>query len=134
MEYRPWHRQYDYNMPTTIRYPQIAAQDLLQIPANAHPNKPAIAFADTEITSVQLRKYVLRMANVLVALGVQKGDRIGIHLPNCPQFLISYYAVLSCGAIVVNLNPAEFSLAGTGIKPPASVHREARQKHRAEGP
>ncbi|MBI5967192.1 MAG: AMP-binding protein, partial [Deltaproteobacteria bacterium] len=39
------------------------------------------------------------------ALGVQKGDRVGIHLPNCPQYMISYYGVLSLGAIAVNLNP-----------------------------
>ena len=47
----------------------------------------------------------MRFANALGALGVQKGERVGIHLPNCPQYPIAYYAVLSLGAIVVNLNP-----------------------------
>jgi long-chain acyl-CoA synthetase len=45
------------------------------------------------------------MANALGASGVKKGDRVGIHLPNCPQYLISYFAVLSLGAVVVNMNP-----------------------------
>jgi len=45
------------------------------------------------------------MANALGRLGVKKGERVGIHLPNCPQFVIAYYATLSLGAIVVNLNP-----------------------------
>jgi long-chain acyl-CoA synthetase len=45
------------------------------------------------------------MANTLAAMGVKKGDRVGIHLPNSPQYVIAYYAAMSLGAIVVNLNP-----------------------------
>ena len=45
------------------------------------------------------------MANALGELGVRKGDRIGVHLPNCPQYIIAYYAALNLGAVVVNLNP-----------------------------
>ena len=45
------------------------------------------------------------MANVLVEQGIKKGDRVGILLPNCPQFVIAYWAILMAGAIVVNLNP-----------------------------
>ena len=45
------------------------------------------------------------MANALGALGIKKGDRVGIHLPNCPQYPIAYYAALSLGAIIVNINP-----------------------------
>ena len=48
---------------------------------------------------------MLRMANALGKLGIKKGDRVGIHLPNCPQYPIAYYATLSLGAIVVNMNP-----------------------------
>ncbi|MEA3221835.1 MAG: long-chain fatty acid--CoA ligase, partial [Thermodesulfobacteriota bacterium] len=59
----------------------------------------------TEITFWELRLQALRMANALGRLGVKKGERVGVHLPNCPQFVIAYYATLSLGAIVVNLNP-----------------------------
>jgi long-chain acyl-CoA synthetase len=52
-----------------------------------------------------MRTHVLRMANALGELGVKKGERVGIHLPNCPQFIIAYLATLSLGAIVVNMNP-----------------------------
>ena len=38
-------------------------------------------------------------------MGVKKGDRVGVHLPNCPQYIIAYYASLTIGAIVVNINP-----------------------------
>jgi long-chain acyl-CoA synthetase len=105
MEQHPWHKHYDYNVPTTIRYPRIAVHDLLQLPANAFPDKPALDFFGTQMTFWQLRKNVLRMANAMGALGISKGDRVGIHLPNCPQYPIAYYAALSLGAIVVNLNP-----------------------------
>ena len=105
MEMRPWHRHYDYNVPTTIRYPRLPVHDLLGIPANAYPDKAALNFFGTEMTFWELRLQVLRMANALGGLGIKKGDRVGIHLPNCPQYPIAYYAALFLGAIVVNLNP-----------------------------
>jgi len=121
MDQKPWHRFYDYNVPTTLRPPQISVADLLQIPSNAYPDKAAIHFLGREITFWELRQQVLRMANALAAMGVQKGDRVGLHLPTCPQYIIAYYALLSLGAIVVNLNPIykpdelEGVFANTGI-------------------
>jgi long-chain acyl-CoA synthetase len=105
LEAKPWHRHYDYNVPTTVRVPRLAIHELIQIPANAYPDKAALNFDGTEITFWELRVLVMRFANALGSLGVQKGERVGIHLPNCPQYPIAYYAVLSLGAIVVNLNP-----------------------------
>ena len=105
METKPWHRHYDYNVPTTIRVPRLAVHELIQIPANSYPDKAALNFYGTEITFLELRGLVMRFANALGSLGVQKGERVGIHLPNCPQYPIAYYAALSLGAIVVNLNP-----------------------------
>jgi long-chain acyl-CoA synthetase len=105
MELKPWHRHYDYNVPTTVRDPRLSIHELIQVSANACPDNPALSFYGTEITFWELRLLVIRFANALGALGVQKGERVGIHLPNCPQYPIAYYAVLSLGAIVVNLNP-----------------------------
>ncbi|MGA3085167.1 MAG: long-chain fatty acid--CoA ligase [Thermodesulfobacteriota bacterium] len=105
MEQHPWHKHYDYNVPTTIRYPRILIHDLLQLPANTYPDKPALDFFGTKMTFYELRNRVLRLANALGDLGVSKGDRVGLHLPNCPQYPMAYYAALSLGAIVVNLNP-----------------------------
>ena len=105
MEKRPWQRHYDYNVPLTIRYPRVPAHYFLNIPAGNFPNKPATNFYGTEITFWDLRQQVLRMANALGEMGVKKGDRIGVHLPNCPQYIIAYYAALNLGAVVVNLNP-----------------------------
>jgi long-chain acyl-CoA synthetase len=105
MEERSWHRHYDYNVPTTIRYPRLPVHELLALPANAYPDKAALNFFGSEVTFWELRDRVMRFANALEALGVQKGDRVGIHLPNIPQYPIAYFAALSVGAIVVNLNP-----------------------------
>jgi len=105
LEARPWQRHYDYNVPTTVRVPRMTVHELIQIPVNAYPDKAALNFLGTEITFLELRGLVMRFANALGSLGIQKGERVGIHLPNCPQYPIAYYAVLSLGAIVVNLNP-----------------------------
>jgi len=102
---RPWQRHYDFDVPTTLRYPRVPAHQLLQITASAYPNKAALNFFGTETTFWDLRVKALRMANALGALGVNKGDRVGIHLPTCPQHVIVYQAALSLGAVVVNLNP-----------------------------
>ena len=105
MSAKPWQRHYDYNVPTTIRYPRLTAHEMLNIPVNNFPDKAATNFFGTEITFYELKKQVVRMANALDTLGVKKGDRVGIHLPTCPQYIIAYYATLSLGAIAVNLNP-----------------------------
>jgi long-chain acyl-CoA synthetase len=105
MESKPWHQHYDYNVPTSIRYPRIPAQYLFQLPVGSFPDKPATNFYGTEMTFWELRTQVLRMTNALGELGVRKGERVGIHLPNCPQFIIAYLATLSLGGVVVNMNP-----------------------------
>ncbi|HOO37828.1 MAG TPA: long-chain fatty acid--CoA ligase [Deltaproteobacteria bacterium] len=105
METKPWHQHYDYNVPVSIRYPRVPAHHLFQLPVGAYPDKPATNFYGTEMTFWELRTHVLRMANALGELGVKKGERVGIHLPNCPQFIIAYLATLSLGGIVVNMNP-----------------------------
>ncbi|MCR4401122.1 MAG: AMP-binding protein, partial [Syntrophomonadaceae bacterium] len=60
---------------------------------------------DQKLTYGELRDKVRRMANALKAMGVEKGDRVALMLPNCPQFIISYYGVLEAGAVVTNISP-----------------------------
>ncbi len=105
MEARFWHQNYDYNVPPSIRYPRIPVPELLQMAANVVPNKTALNLYGSEISFWELRCQVNRMANTLAAMGIKKGDRVGVHLPNSPQYVIAYYATMSLGAIVVNLNP-----------------------------
>ncbi len=105
METKPWLKNYDYNVPQTIQFPQIPAQDLVHIAAATFPYKASTSFYGSVMTFRQVRSQMLRMANALIKLGVKKGDRVGLALPNCPQYVVAYYAALSAGAIVVNMNP-----------------------------
>lgn len=122
MQSKPWQKNYDYPVPTTIRFPQFPAQNFLHSAASQYPFKAATDFYGSEMTFTQLRTQMLRMANALVQMGVKKGDRIGLALPNCPQYIIAYYAILSAGGIVVNMNPMythdelKFMMANTEIK------------------
>jgi acyl-CoA synthetase (AMP-forming)/AMP-acid ligase II len=94
MENRPWQRHYDYNGPTTVRYPRLPAHEMLNLPAATFPDKPATDFYGTQITFHELRWRVLKMANALGALGVSKGVRVGVHLPTSPQDVIAYFAIV----------------------------------------
>ncbi|PKN18235.1 MAG: long-chain fatty acid--CoA ligase [Deltaproteobacteria bacterium HGW-Deltaproteobacteria-6] len=104
-ETRPWLNCYDYCVPKTIQYPKIPIQDLVHLAAAMYPRKASTNFYGSEMTFRQIRSQMLRMSNALIKFGVKKGDRIGLALPNCPQYVIAYYAALSAGAIVVNMNP-----------------------------
>ena len=105
METRPWLQNYDYNVPKSIQHPKYPVQNMVLVSAATYPNKASTNFYGSEMTFRQLRSQMLRLANALTKMGVKKGDRVGLALPNCPQYVISYYAVLSAGAIVVNMNP-----------------------------
>lgn len=104
-ETKPWLNCYDYNVPKSIQYPKIPVQSFVHLAAAMYPNKAATNLYGSKMTFRQIRSQVLRLANALIQFGVQKGDRVGIALPNCPQYIIAYYAALSAGAIVVNMNP-----------------------------
>jgi len=105
LEKRPWLRHLDYKFPWTINYPSIPAYQILRDTANAHPDKACTWFYGTEITFWEMYLKVVRFANALIELGIEKGDRVGLLLPNCPQFVLAYCAILNTGGIVVNLNP-----------------------------
>jgi len=105
MESKFWHKNYDYSIPTSIRYPKIPVHELVNIAASSFPNKAAFNLYGSEMTFWEVRQEVMRMANALAKRGIKKGDRVAVHLPNCPQYAIAYYAIMALGAIVVNLNP-----------------------------
>lgn len=68
------------------------------------PDKPAIIFGDRHISYDRLNKDVNRLGNALIGLGVEPGDRVGIYLPNVPEFIRAYYAIQKVGAVSVSLN------------------------------
>ena len=102
---RPWVKFYDVDTPAEIRYPQYPIQEMLRNTASIFPEKAATWFYGKEITFWELYLTVNRFAQALLGLGIKKGDRVGLILPNTPQFVIAFQAIVSVGAIVVNMNP-----------------------------
>jgi long-chain acyl-CoA synthetase len=110
---RPWIKHYDEGVPTTLDYPAIPLDQLLTDAATKYPDHTAAIFGaavgsrvlDAKLSYRQLNRLVDRFAAGLQRLGVVKGDRVGIMLPNCPQFIIAAYATWRVGGIVVCCNP-----------------------------
>ena len=102
---KPWLQAYDPDVPHELDYPKIPLTDLLKQAAAKHPKKAAVHFFDYHLTYEELLKKVYEMCSGLKNLGVKKGDRVGIMLPNCPQYIISYYAILMVGGVVVQISP-----------------------------
>ncbi len=102
---RPWLQHYDYFVPTTIRYPKVPVHFMLELAASKYKDSPATEFYGAVMGYRELKAQDNKLAVALMDMGIQKGDRVGLMLPNCPQIIIAYYAVLRIGAIVVNVNP-----------------------------
>jgi len=102
---KPWLKNYDLWAPAEINPPNQPLYQILQVASGAYREKPAVAFMGAFIDFGEAKKLVDLLATALHKLGVVKGDRVGIMLPNCPQYLLSFFAVVRLGAIVVNLNP-----------------------------
>lgn len=104
--HRPWLRHYDYWVPPHLVYPRRPLHEILDTAAIDVPDRPATSFFGATLTFQDLKDRSDRLATALGRLGVTKGDRVGIMLPNCPQYIIAVFAILRHGAVVVNINPS----------------------------
>ncbi len=111
---KPWFAHYEKEVPQTIQYPQIPLIQMLEDSFRKFPDQLAIKLVlrylgpitlGGQLTYRQLMDQVNRFAAAMAALGVRKGDRIALMLPNLPQFVIGFYGAMKLGAIVVNTNP-----------------------------
>ncbi len=111
-----WLKSYESHVPPSIAYPPVPLYQFMDDAAKKYPNNTAIiyggvvhqlggALMDAKMTFQQLQDLTNRFAAALQGLGVKKGDRVALFLPNCPQFPIAYYATLKAGGIVVPCNP-----------------------------
>ncbi len=103
---RPWLRHYDYWVPPTLSYPERPLHEILDTAAVDVPDRPATSFLGATLTFKEIKDRSDKFATVLDDFGIGKGDRVGIMLPNCPQYLIAAFAILRLGAVVVNINPS----------------------------
>ncbi|MFD3445378.1 AMP-binding protein [Microbacteriaceae bacterium 4G12] len=102
---KPWLNSYPSEIPHTISYDAKPLHVYLQDTAFQYPEKKALHFLGKDVTFHELYKKARQFANFLQSLGVQKGDRVAVMLPNCPQAVIGYYGVLLTGGVVVQTNP-----------------------------
>lgn len=105
MSDRPWFKHYDKGVPYHIDYPEIPLFELLEESARKYPNAPCTIFKGAVITYKEMSELTDRLAGALADLGVKKGDRVGIFMPNTPQFVIAYFGILKAGGVVVATNP-----------------------------
>ncbi|ANB58083.1 AMP-binding enzyme family protein [Anoxybacillus sp. B7M1] len=102
---KPWLAHYPPQIPHHLDYPQKTLTDYLRETAAQFGQKEAIDFLGKRLTFHDIYEQSLKLARYLLEIGLAKGDRVAIMLPNCPQAVISYYGVLLAGGIVVQTNP-----------------------------
>src|SRR5215210_2335824 len=102
---RPWLERYDYWVRPHMNYPRRPLHEILRLAAAEVPERPATAFLGAHMTFGQLKEQSDKLAAALRELGVRQHDRVGVMLPNCPQYVVAAFAALRLGAVVVNVNP-----------------------------
>ncbi|PTA42668.1 long-chain-fatty-acid--CoA ligase [Micromonospora sp. RP3T] len=102
---RPWTRSYAPGVPAEVPEPDGSLVDLLTDAAGRFGPRVALDFYGATTTFTALADQVARAAEALRRLGVRPGDRVALVLPNCPQHVVAFYAVLRLGAVVVEHNP-----------------------------
>ncbi|MCL1695186.1 MULTISPECIES: AMP-binding protein [unclassified Lysinibacillus] len=122
MTTKPWLKNYPEEVPSSLTFEEIPVQEFLTRAYKKNPSKVAIHFMGKDLTYAELYESALKFANYLQTLGVEKGDRVAIMLPNSPQSVIAYYGAMYAGAIVVQTNPLyterelQYQMADSGAK------------------
>jgi long-chain acyl-CoA synthetase len=107
---RPWLKSYPSDVPHSLApFPERSVWSLLEESAEKFPDSPAVAFPVApmarRLTYRQLKEEAERFAGAMSAMGVGKGDRVGLLLPNCPQFVVAWFGLQRLGAVPVGNNP-----------------------------
>src|ERR671922_1331384 len=102
---KPWLAHYEPGVPPTLNYPAVPLHGLLEQTAERFPERAATVFFGAKLSYRALNEAADRFAHALLKLGLERGDRVALVLPNCPQFLITFYGALKAGAVVTAVNP-----------------------------
>ncbi|MFW0180068.1 long-chain-fatty-acid--CoA ligase [Rothia sp. CCM 9417] len=105
LAHRPWQKNYRPETHRDVKLPETSLSHLMAEAVRTSPQKIALEFFGSTTTYAQLGDQILRVAEGLRKAGIQHGDRVAIALPNCPQHIVAFYAILRLGAIVVEHNP-----------------------------
>jgi long-chain acyl-CoA synthetase len=105
MKERPWFKHYESEVPKSIEYPEVPLYHFIENAAAKYPDRACAIFKGSVITYSEMDEITNRLAGALAAMGVKKGTPVGIFMPNSPQFVMAFYAILKAGGIVVATNP-----------------------------
>jgi long-chain acyl-CoA synthetase len=105
MDEQVWLKRYDEGVPHHIDYPEVPLFYYLEENARRFPEAPCTIFKGAKISYQEMNSITDQLAAGLAELGVGKGDRVGIFMPNTPQFVMACFATLKLGAVVVAVNP-----------------------------
>ncbi|WP_263497468.1 AMP-binding protein [Rossellomorea vietnamensis] len=119
---QPWLAEYPAEIPKELNLVEKPLQSYLTEAASLYGDKAAVHFMGKEIGYKELYESALTFAGYLKTLGINKGDRVAIMLPNTPQSVIAYYGILYAGGVVVQTNPLymereiEYQMKDSGAK------------------
>jgi long-chain acyl-CoA synthetase len=105
MNDRPWLAHYDKGVPQTVDFPEAPLFYFLEEAARKYSDRACTIFKGAVISYKEMNALTDHLAAALVELGVKKGDRVGIFMPNVPQFIMAYFGILKAGGVVVAVNP-----------------------------
>src|SRR5829696_3199482 len=105
MNDRPWLAHYDKGVAQTIEIPEAPLFYFLEEAARKYTDRACTIFKGAVISYKEMNALTDHMAAALVEMGVKKGDRVGIFMPNTPQFVIAFFGILKAGGVVVAVNP-----------------------------
>ena len=105
MNERPWLKYYDKGVSHELEFPEVPLFYFLEAAAKKYPNRPCTVFKGARISYSKMNKISDRLAGALADMGIKKGDRVGIFMPNTPQYVMAYFAILKAGGVVVAVNP-----------------------------
>jgi long-chain acyl-CoA synthetase len=105
MSTKPWLNCYPEHIASEVEIPNKTLPQVLQDSTQQYPDHIALSFYHKKITYRELSMLVGAFASAIQQQGISKGDRVAIMLPNCPQYVISYYGALTAGGVVTQLNP-----------------------------
>jgi fatty-acyl-CoA synthase len=105
MKTKPHHRFWPKRLPHAISVPATSLWDNLETSARRYPDKAALVFFGQVFSYAQVMQQAERLAALLHAKGVHKGDRVVLNMQNCPQLVIAHFAILRANAVVVPVNP-----------------------------
>jgi len=100
-----WKRHYNDEVPGNLHYPRMVIDEMLRNASHNYSGNPALIFGGSRITYQELDHLVDKFTSALFNLGIRKGDRVALLLPNCPQMVIALYSIFRLGAIAVPANP-----------------------------